>query len=151
MIIWDKQGGVTMTDEAIVVTLISSIISGVLATAITLYINYRNEQLKIKRKLVDDVFGYRYQLLGWYDGDKSAINNALNRIPIVFNHEKDVLKAYDEFYDVTTAVTNPNEKAKKCDDKLVTLYKEMCKAAGFKVDSWNDSRIKNVFAVMNSK
>lgn len=140
-----------MTGEAIVVTLVSSIISGVLATAITLYINYRNEQLKIKRKLVDDVFGYRYQLLAWYTGDKSAINNALNRIPIVFNSEKDVLKAYDEFYDVTTATLNSNEKIQKCDDKLVTLYKEMCKAAGFKVDSWNDSRIKNIFAVINTK
>ena len=33
-----------MNGETIVITLVSSIISGILATAITLYINYRMEQ-----------------------------------------------------------------------------------------------------------
>lgn len=74
-----------MNGETIVITLVSSIISGILATAITLYINYKMEQRKIKRDLVDDIFGYRYQLsVGGQNSDKSGLNRALNRIPEYF-------------------------------------------------------------------
>lgn len=34
-----------MSDEAMVVTIVSAVISGVMATAITLYVNYRSEKM----------------------------------------------------------------------------------------------------------
>lgn len=81
------------------------------------------EQRKIKRDLVDDIFGYRYQLsVGGQNSDKSGLNRALNRIPIVFCKDEKVLSAYDKFF-------------------------EICKAAKIEVKDWNDSRIKRVFAV----
>ena len=136
-----------METEAIMVTLISSIISGVLATAITLYVNYKNEQIKTKRGLVDDIFGYRYQLSEGYTDNKSGINKALNRIPIVFEAEEDVLKAYDKLYDVATMNLEADVRTRKMEDALITLYKEMCRASGIRVANWNDSRIKNAFNV----
>ena len=137
-----------MTKEAIMITLISSIISGILATAITLYVNYKKEQLKIKRDLVDDVFGYRYQLSGNRAHiDKSGIMKALNRIPIVFDDNEEVLKAYDKLHDVASMNLDPTARNMKMEDSLITLYKEMCKAAGIRVSNWNDSRVKNIFNV----
>lgn len=137
-----------MTKEAIIITLISSIISGILATAITLYVNYKKEQIKVKRDLVDDVFGYRYQLsANGVHIDKSGIMKALNRIPIVFDDNEEVLKAYDKLHDVASMNLDPTVRNMKMDDALITLYKEMCKAAGIKVSNWNDSRIKNIFNV----
>lgn len=136
-----------MNGETIVITLVSSIISGILATAITLYINYKMEQRKIKRDLVDDIFGYRYQLsVGGQNSDKSGLNRALNRIPIVFCKDEKVLSAYDKFFEICNApeaLVSSQEK----DDVLVTLYKEICKAAKIEVKDWNDSRIKRVFTV----
>lgn len=136
-----------MNGETIVITLVSSIISGILATAITLYINYKMEQRKIKRDLVDDIFGYRYQLsVGGQNSDKSGLNRALNRVPIVFCKDEKVLSAYDKFFEICNApeaLVSSQEK----DDVLVTLYKEICKAAKIEVKDWNDSRIKRVFTV----
>lgn len=137
-----------METEAMVITVVSAIISGVLATAITLYVNYKSEQLKIKRDLVDDIFGYRYQMSSGYVGaDKSGLNRALNRIPIVFNGSESVLRAYEELHDAATTISDPITRSQKMDDVLITLYKEMCKAAKIKVDNWNDSRIKKTFTV----
>lgn len=131
-----------------VITLVSAVISGILATVITLCINYRNEQLKIKRDLVDDIFGYRYQISSGYVGmDKSGINRALNRIPIVFSGNESVLSAYEALHDAATTIADPVVRNQKMDDVLITLYKEMCKASKIKVDNWNDSRIKSIFTV----
>lgn len=136
-----------MTNEAMAITIISAIISGVLATAITLFVNYKTEQLKLKRALVDDVFGYRFQLIHGYPSDKSEICRALNRIPIIFNADKNVLAAYDKFYDIVTTPQAIEIGEQKLDDALVTLYKEMCKASKIKVSDWNDSRIMRVLNV----
>lgn len=137
-----------MTLEAIIVTLISSIVSGVLATIITLYVNHRNENIKIRKDLLDDIFGYRYQLsAGRESSDRSGITRVLNRIPIVFADKDDVLNAYDKLYDVATMNLEPVMRARKMDDALITLCKEMCKASGIKVTNWNDSRISNIFSV----
>lgn len=136
-----------MTNEDIAVTIIAAIISGVLATAITLFVNYKTEQLKIKRALVDDVFGYRFQLTQGYHGDKTEICKALNRIPIIFNGDKNVLAAYDKFYDIVTTPQLNNIGSGKIDDALVTLYKEICKAAKIEVSDWNDSRIMRALNV----
>ena len=133
-----------MSGEAMVITLISAIISGILATVITLYIGYKNEQMRIKKDLVDDVFGYRYQISGNYQGDKSGINRALNRVPIVFNKHTQVLSAYDNLHNVSTMVLQPAAKSEKMDDAFVTLYKEMCIAAKIEVKNWNDSKHKAV-------
>lgn len=149
-VIWVNRTGevVCMSIDVVVITLISAIISGVLATIITVVINHKMEMKKIKRGLVDDIFGYRYQLsAGYRDANKSEITRALNRIPIVFENSEKVLKAYDDLYDAATTSLTPEIRHQKMEDKLITLYKEMCKASGIEVANWNDSRIKNIFNV----
>ena len=46
----------------IILTLTAAIISGILATGITIFINQRNEKIRLKQTVVDDIFGYKYQL-----------------------------------------------------------------------------------------
>lgn len=136
-----------MNGETMVITLVSSIISGILATAITLYINYKMEQRKIKRDLVDDIFGYRYQLTaGGQNSDKSGLTKAMNRVPIVFNKNEKVIEAYYNFFDICSLPETAVSEEKR-NDVLITLYKEICKAAKIEVKDWNDSRIKSVFTV----
>ena len=43
-----------------IVSLMGAIISGVLATIITLTINHKSEIMREKKQLVADIFGYRF-------------------------------------------------------------------------------------------
>lgn len=137
-----------VTIQQIIVTLIGAIISGVLATIITISVNARNEEIRIKRALVDDIFGFRYQLLSGQN-DKVDIYSqgfvrAMNRIPVVFYKDNKVLDACDKLYD-TLEIRDPIERKNKSDEALIVFMKELCIAAHIKCDNWNDSRFKRTF------
>ncbi len=126
----------------IVITLVSAIISGILATIITLCVNHHMETKRIKRELLYDVFGYRYLLTdnSKTDGqDTSLLNRALNRIPIIFNKNQKVMTAYDKFVLANDTVDK--------NDIFITLCKEMCIDVGINVDNWNDSKITKTIIV----
>lgn len=138
-----------MTVQQVIITLIAAIISGVLATAITITINTHNEKLKLRRELVDDIFGFKYQLtdsVNSIDIYSQGFSKAMNRIPIVFYNEKNVLEAYDKFFDVIS-ISDPKEKSKKSDEALVSFLKELCKASNIKCSNWNDSRFTRAFNI----
>lgn len=128
-----------------IISLIGTIISGVLATIVTLYINHKQELLREKRSLVADVFGYRF-LINKGDERAEKFYAALNRIRIVFDENKDVVQALEELY-AGAMIKDPAERTKKMNDSLVTLLKNLCKAIGVKCDNWNDSKVLNVFGV----
>ncbi|MCI8364610.1 MAG: hypothetical protein HFG34_06625 [Eubacterium sp.] len=52
-----------MSVQQAIITLAAAVVSGVFATVITICINSYNEQIQRKKALVDDIFGFKYQLL----------------------------------------------------------------------------------------
>lgn len=140
-----------MSVQQAIITLIGAIISGVLATCITIFINHRNEKIRLKQQVVDDIFGFKYQLSnvstsGIFDIYSKGFIRAMNRIPIVFHDEKIVLSAYDKFYDMAK-IADPKERSDKMDEALIDLLKVLCHAANIKCDNWNDSRFKRTFGI----
>ena len=135
-----------MSKEQIAITLVGAIISGVLATIITLVINAKAEKKRRKQQLVDDIFGYKYQMTdstsNVFDINCQGLTRALNRVTIVFHDDSDVLQALDNLW---AAIKGNNTKI--TDDVLITLLKTMCKSAGIKCNDWNDSRFTRVFKV----
>ena len=135
-----------MSKEQIAITLVGAIISGVLATIITLSINAKTEKKRRKQQLVDDIFGYKYQMTdstsNVFDINCQGLTRALNRVTIVFHDDSDVLQALDNLW---AAIKGNNTKI--TDDVLITLLKTMCKSAGIKCNDWNDSRFTRVFKV----
>ena len=135
-----------MSKEQIAITLVGAIISGVLATIITLIINAKTEKKRRKQQLVDDIFGYKYQMTDStstvFDINCQGLTRALNRVTIVFHDDSDVLQALDNLW---AAIKGNNTKI--TDDVLITLLKTMCKSAGIKCNDWNDSRFTRVFKV----
>ena len=109
-----------MSKEQIAITLVGAIVSGVLATIITLVINAKAEKKRRKQQLVDDIFGYKYQMTGStlnaLDINCQGLTRALNRVIIVFHDDPEVLRT-------------------------------MSKSAGIKCNDWNDSRFTRVFKV----
>lgn len=135
-----------MSKEQIVITLVGAIISGVLATIITLVINAKAEKKRRKQQLVDDIFGFKYQMTGGIsnsvDINCKGLTRALNRVTIVFHDDSNVLKALDDLW---IAVNDKNTSI--AEELLITLLKEMCKSAGIKCNNWNDSRFKRIFTL----
>ena len=142
-----------MSIQQAIITLVSAMISGVVATIVTLMVSSHKENVKIKKDLVDDIFGYRYQIANNsnnaqinLDINQNQFSRAMNRIPIVFDGNNAVMSAYDKFYDTLT-ITDAKERSFKSDEALIDLLKELCKAAGIKCSNWNDSRFKRTFSV----
>lgn len=141
-----------MSIQQAIITLVGAIISGVLATYITLAVNKRDEKIRVRQQLVDDIFGYKYQLSDStgvtqiLDINSKGFVRALNRIPIIFWEDAKVLNAYDKFYD-TLSIADEQERKEKSDEELINLLKALCKASKIDCDNWNDSRFKRVFKI----
>lgn len=82
-----------MSIVAAIVSLMGAIVSGVLATIITLTINHKSEIMREKKQLVADIFGYRFLLNK--DSGVEKFYAAMNRVPIVFKDNKNVIESYD--------------------------------------------------------
>jgi hypothetical protein len=128
----------------ITVTIIAALLSGIIAT-ICSNIYYTNQKkLQKKIDLLDDIFGYRYQMSSGYSGATNDIIRAINRIPIVYAKSKEAINAYNEYNQSVIDGTST-------DDKLITLLKKLCSDAKINSDGWNDSYIKNVILSKNLK
>ncbi len=140
-----------MTIQQALITLVAAIFSGILATVITIYVNRKMEKIRLKQQIVDDIFGYKYQLsdtsgMNILDINSKGLIRAINRIPIIFYDDQDVLKAYDKFYEAAI-ISNKEERSKKMDENLISLLKALCRSSHIKCDNWNDSRFKRVFNI----
>ncbi len=130
-----------MSIEVAIITLIGAIVSGVLATAVTLYVNHKSEIMREKKCLVADIFGYRFLI---YKNNAEKFYAALNRVPIVFKNNKEVIVAYEQLHK-NSLITDPKERSQKMNDSLVTFMKELCKATKINCYNWNYSKVLNVF------
>lgn len=139
-----------MSVQQAIITLIAAIISGILATIITISINTYLANIRRKQDLVDDIFGFKYQLTAGnvlhQDIYSKGFSRAMNRVPIVFYKDKNVLEKYDRFYD-TLLISDKAERKTKSDEALINFLKELCKAAHIKSANWNDSVFKRTFDI----
>lgn len=141
-----------MTVQQAIITLIAAIISGILATIITISINAYLADIKRKQDLVDDIFGFRYQLTDGKVTNRDiyakGFSRAMNRVLIFFCKDRNVLDKYDIFFN-TLLISDENERRIKSDEALINFLKELCKAAHIKSDNWNDSVFKRTFNIDN--
>ena len=123
-----------------------------MATIITISINAYLANIKRKEDLVDDIFGFKYQVT---DGEVAnrdiyakGISSAMNRILIVFCKDNNVLDKYEIFFN-TLLISNQNERRIKSDEALIDFLKELYKAAHIKSDNWNNSVFLRTFNIDN--
>ena len=131
-----------MSIVAAIVSLMGAIISGVLATIITLTINHKSEIMREKKQLVADIFGYRFLLNK--DSGVEKFYAAMNRVPKVFKDNKNVIESYDYLHRCSL-INDAKERSRKMEDALVTFMKELCKAINIDCENWNYSKILNIF------
>ena len=126
----------------IIITLVAAVISGILATIITLYINHKKEIERQKKELAADIFGYSF-LLNKSSGTEKFYA-ALNRVPIIFAGDKDVIAAYDNLWQ-SSKIDDPKMRDIKMNEELITFLKAICKSLKINCSDWNDSKVLNVF------
>jgi hypothetical protein len=98
--------------------------------------------MREKKQLVADIFGYRFLLNK--DSGVEKFYAAMNRVPIVFKDNKNVIESYDYLHRCSL-INDAKERSRKMEDALVTFMKELCKAINIDCENWNDSKILNIF------
>lgn len=113
----------------VVLVVITALISGLLATIVTIWWQRRSEIRNKKMKVFETLMTYRYMI-----SSQESVN-ALNSIDVVFYKDKNVRKAFSDFLNETDkkAEFNPN-----IPDKHLKLLEEMSKTLGLKDIHWDD-------------
>lgn len=117
-----------MSWQQALVTIVASLLSGLLAVAVSTWHYRRHERRQAKVDTLTRLMGFRFDLRG------REFSRALNEIFVVFHDSPEVLRALQEFHEVIVA-----SQGKLANDKLVALLKAMCRGAGIDPASVNDS------------
>lgn len=113
----------------IILVIITALISGLLATLITIYWQKKSEKRKQQLKVFEVLMAYRYMI----HAEESV--KAINSIDVVFYDNKDVRKALEAFINETAKKSefNPN-----VGDKYLKLLEEMAKALKLEDIHWDN-------------
>lgn len=122
--------------EGIGSTIITVLVSSLMATIVTLIVNGRREKHKIKVELLTKIIGKMNQLTPRYTGEKN-IPEYLNQVYIVYNDCDEVLRAID-------ALKN-NINNGHMDEYFIKLIKAMCDDTHMEYKGLNDSFISTPF------
>lgn len=126
----------TTTFTWVLITIISSLISGILGVVISIIYHKRAEKRQAKISTLKQFVGYRYDLKGEH------FTKALNEIFVVFQDSQSVLEKLNEFHEII--ISGQKEIA---NDKLVLLFKEMCKDLDIDPSKYSESLFLKAFNV----
>ncbi len=129
-----------MTNEAIIVALVSSAISGILSVIISSLFYSRLENRRIKLETARKMFGNKHAITG------DAFQESINEIIIVFSDSHDVVEKVKNLFDVAQmpiSARAPNA----ADDALIKLMKSICKNIGIKYKDLPDLYFLKYFNV----
>ena len=107
-----------LSGEYIVITVLASLLSGVIGVLISSIYYRRVEQRKIKLDTARRLFGNRRNMRG------AEFTAAMNEIPIVFADSEDVIRATKKFYEAVDAGLF-NERQELYYSLLAEIMKEM--------------------------
>lgn len=124
-----------------IITVISSLFSGILATCITLLVTSiqrnRQEKYNFKLEVFKEIIAYRTDIVA---GCKPTGNfqRSLNQIFIAYNDCPVVLKAFESFRKSVMYRSSDKKENEKIIDNLVVLLKEMAKSIKIDYSFSND-------------
>ena len=118
--------------DNIILIIVTSLISGLLATILTIYWQRKSENQRSKREIFEILMSYRYAL-----HLKESVN-ALNKIDVIFYKDKKVLEAWKNFKNETLRAAQNLNNPNSIQDKQVKLLEEMANAIGYKKINWDN-------------
>jgi len=127
-----------MSNEAILVTLLSSLLSGIVGIGISSWFYYRLERHKLRLDLTRRLLGHRHSITG------EEFSTAMNEVFVVFSDSKEVLRNMERLYETLQTQGKPN-----ADSIFTDFLKSVCKASGLKQKTLNDAYFIKTFNARN--
>lgn len=121
----------------ILITIISSIISGVLGVIISNKYQKKTLVKQAKIETLKNFVGYRYDIKG------EQFTKAINEIFIIFQDSQDVIDKLNSFHE---SVVNKNALG---DHKLYQLFTSMCNDLKYDTHKFSETSFMSVFNVKN--
>lgn len=127
-----------LSNQAILITIVSSLVSGVVGAVFSVWYFYKLERHKLKLDLARRLLGNRFSIKG------DAFSCAMNEVIAVFADSEAVLSKMGRLYEVLQTPGTPN-----ADGALIDFLKEVCKASGLSQVTLNDGYFIKTFNVRN--
>ena len=118
----------------IYITIISSLLSGLVGVGVAIFVTYKLERHKLKLDLARRLLGYRFCITG--DG----FSCALNEVIAVFSDNPIVLQKMGKFYEVLQTPGKPDANS-----ALTDFLKVVCSASGLAQSTLNDTYLIKTF------
>ena len=115
--------------DNIILVIVTALISGLLATLVTIWWQSKTQIRKSKMKIFETLMAYRYMIVA----EPSV--HALNSIDVVFYKDENVRRAYTDF--LSEAAKRPEMNPNTL-DKHLKLLEEIAKALKLKNIHWDD-------------
>ena len=123
-----------MSTQAIVITLIASLLSGLIGAALSMWYFYKLERHKLKLDLARRLLGNRFSITG------DAFSCAMNEVIAVFADSEEVLSKMGRLYEALQTHGKPN-----ADGALIDFLKAVCKSSGLTQAVLNDAYLLKTF------
>jgi hypothetical protein len=123
-----------VSTQAILITLISSVLSGLLGVAVSSWFFYKFERHKQKMDLARRLLGNRFSISG------DAFSCAMNEVIAVFSDAPDVLTKMEKLFVAIQVPGKPNAEL-----ALVDFLKSVCKESGLSQGQLNDTYLLQTF------
>ena len=117
-----------MTNTILLIS--TSLISGLLATIVTLVVQNKIQKKQAKHKIFENLMSYRYAL------HLQESVNELNKIDVIFYDNDNVIKAWKEFKNEALRAGKDIENPNLLQDKQLKILEEMAKVLGYKKINW---------------
>jgi hypothetical protein len=123
-----------MPQLPIYITIISSLLSGLIGVGVSIFVFYKLERHKLKLDLARRLLGYRFNITG------DDFSCALNEVIAVFADNPIVLKKMEKLYEVLQTPGKPNANS-----AIIDFLKEECKSSGLTQATLNDGYFLKTF------
>ena len=127
-----------MSVEAILVTIVASLISGLVGVGVSFWLFYKLERHKLKLDFARRLLGHRFSISG------DSFSCAMNEVIAVFADSPDVLQRMERLYEALQAAGKPN-----ANDALIDFLKSVCKSSGLSQATLNDAYLLKTFNARN--
>ena len=117
--------------ETIVTILISALVSGLLATCVSFYLNQKHTKILLKRDVLRRLVGHRFVLTGHSRDTKGEPFIALNEIFVVYADHPEVISALKKMHKELVLQD-------RMPDNLSSLVKAMAKATNVPIHQLNN-------------
>jgi hypothetical protein len=124
--------------DAIVVSLVASLLSGIIGVAVSFWFFYKLERHKLKLDLARRLLGDRYNIVG------DNFSCAMNEVIAVFADSPDVFQNMERLYQALETTGKPH-----ADRALIDFLKAVCKSSGLTQATLNDAYLLKTFNARN--